>query len=193
MTDALSPADFTRTLSQARGGDPQAAAVLFPLVYAQLKRLAAGYLRGQAAGHTLQPTALVHESYLRLCDRDTPYADRAHFTAVAATAMRQILIDHARRAGAQKRGGAVRQVTLDDASAPGDAPLSPVDVLALDTALSRLAALHPRQARIVELHFFGGLTTEEVAAALQVSTRLIEKEWRSARAWIRGALADDPP
>ena len=107
MTDALSPADFTRTLSQARGGDPQAAAVLFPLVYAQLKRLAAGYLRGQAAGHTLQPTALVHESYLRLCDRDTPYADRAHFTAVAATAMRQILIDHARRAGTRRAADAM--------------------------------------------------------------------------------------
>jgi RNA polymerase sigma factor (TIGR02999 family) len=195
MRDAPPPslAEFARTLSQARSGDLQAAAVVFPLVYAELKRLAVGYLRNQPPGHILQPTALVHESYLRLCERTASYADRSHFTAVAATAMRQILIDYSRRHSARKRGGGARQVTLSDVGAgPSEQPLSPVDVLALDAALTRLAELSPRQARIVELQFFGGMTVDEVAEELQVSKSQVEREWRSARAWIRSALSEDP-
>lgn len=184
------PRDTTLTLSQARAGDPQAAAELFPLVYAQLRRLAAAYLARRAAGHTLQPTALVHEAFMRMCPGEAGFADRAHFIAVAATAMRQILIDHARRRGAQKRGGAQQRVTLDGQGLAGEEALSPVDVLALDAALTRLAALSPRQARVVELQFFGGLTVAEVAEVMAVSKSLVEKEWRRARAWIRGALAE---
>jgi RNA polymerase sigma factor (TIGR02999 family) len=186
------PADFSMTLSRAREGDPQAAAVIFPLVYDQLRRVAGSYLRDNASGHTLQPTALVHEAFLRLCQRDTPFNDRAHFIAVAATAMRQILIDHARRTGAQKRGGGAARVTLQDlpSSGSGEAALSPVDVLALDAALTRLAALSPRQARVIELQFFGGMTVDEVAEAMAVSKSLVEKEWRRARAWIRSELAE---
>lgn len=186
------PDDFSATLTRAREGDPQAAAVIFPLVYDQLRRVAGSYLRDNASGHTLQPTALVHEAFLRLCQRDTPFNDRAHFIAVAATAMRQILIDHARRTGAQKRGGGAARVTLEDvpSAGAGGAALSPVDVLALDAALTRLAALSPRQARVIELQFFGGMTVDEVAEAMAVSKSLVEKEWRRARAWIRSELAE---
>jgi RNA polymerase sigma factor (TIGR02999 family) len=185
--------DFSSTLSLARAGDPGAAAALFPVVYAQLRRMAGSYLRGRPGDQTLQPTALVHEAFLRMCHRETPFADRAHFIAVAATAMRQILIDRARRAAAKKRGEAPRRVTLEGRALSSGPPLCPVDVLALDAALRRLAELSPRQARIVELQFFGGMTTAEVAEVLGVSTSLVEKDWRRARAWIRSALAGADP
>jgi RNA polymerase sigma factor (TIGR02999 family) len=195
------PADFIATLSSARSGDARAAAELFPLVYDQLRRVASSYFRGKRASHTLQPTALVHEAFLRLAQSSAvPSQDRAHFIAVAATAMRQILIDHARRRGSQKRGGGLTRVTLDGRDVgPTDEALGAgsqdraIDVLALDAALSRLAALSPRQAQIIELQYFGGLTVAEVAEALGVSKSLIEKEWRRARAWIRSALASPGP
>lgn len=200
MSDAA-PDDFSEKLARARQGDERAAAALFPLVYDQLRRLAGGYFRNQSGGHTLQPTALVHEAFLRLCQREADSVnDRAHFVAVAATAMRQILIDHARRSNAGKRGGGQQRVTLELDRAVQEGAKDPIgdrgaealaiDVLALDAALTRLAALSPRQARIVELQFFGGLTVDEVAEALGVSKSLVEKDWRRARAWIRSALAE---
>src|SRR5581483_9330599 len=131
---------------------------------------------GQRSAHTLQPTALVHEAFLRLCQHPVAFADRAHFIAVAATAMRQILIDHARRAGAKKRTGGLHRVTLDSAPLASRSAPSPIDVLALDEALTRLAALSARQARIMELQLFGGMSVVEVAQALGVSKSLVEKE-----------------
>jgi RNA polymerase sigma factor (TIGR02999 family) len=182
-------------LISASTGDDQAAAALFPLVYDQLRRVAGKYFRSPAAGPTLQPTALVHEAFLRLAQKEPAcWKDRAHFLAIAATAMRQILTDHARRRGAQKRGSAARPVTLDETVlADGSDESRPIDVLALDAALRSLEALSPRQARITELQYFGGLTVEEVAAALSVSKSLVEKEWRRARAFLRSRLSTEPP
>jgi RNA polymerase sigma-70 factor (ECF subfamily) len=164
-----------------------------PIVYAHLRKLAGSYFRGRNSLQTLQPTALVHEVFLRL-QREQPgkWKDRDHFIAVAATAMRQILVDHARKRHALKRGGGAR-VTLDtDVLGPQAGEARAVDVLAVAAALEQLAELSPRQARIVELQFFGGLTVEEVGRVLGVSTSLVEKEWRRARAWMQRALAHDP-
>ena len=185
------------TLALAGRGDEHAASALFPLVYAQLRRIAGSYFRGQNREHTLQPTALVHEAFLRLV-RKAPgcWNDRTHFLAVAAVAMRQILVEHARKRSAQKRGGHERRVPMQaiekalDDRAPGHAePLSLVDILALDAALSRLQTLAPRQARIIELQCFGGLTVEETASVLGVSKGLVEKDWRRARAFLRSAIS----
>lgn len=174
--------------STATPPEKPGAAALFPVVYDQLRRLAQGYLR--QAPHTLQPTALVHEVYLRVSRESAAPTDRSHFVAVAATAMRQILTDHARRKYARKRGGGAARVTLDgSALADGHGEGRAVDVLAVNDALERLAALSERQARIVELQFFGGLTVDEVAQVLEVSKSLVEKEWRRARAWIQSQLA----
>lgn len=177
----------TRTLARARGGDTDAVANLMPLVYAELRALAGRCLRSERAGHTLQPTALVHEAFLRLFDdRLVPSLDRAHFLGIAAVAMRRILVEHARARAANKRGGDAAQVTLDS----GIAALSgaSIDVLALEDALGRLAALDERQARVVELRFFGGLTIEEVADALAVSKRTVDSDWALARAWLHREL-----
>jgi len=161
---------------------------LLPIVYEELKRLAAAYLRRERAGYTLQPTALVHEAYLRLLkDRPDRWQNRAHFCAIAAHSMRQILIERARARGAQKRGGAPAQVTLDEALAAGG-PRS-VDLLALDAALERLAAMDPEQARLVELRFFGGLTIEETAEAMNISPATVKRHWLVARAWLARELA----
>jgi len=154
-------------------------------VYAHLRAVAGTYFRGRAANHTLQPTALVHEAWLRMAKSDSAPTDREHFMAVAARAMRQILVDHARRRGAQKRGGDRERISLT--GLPGDAP-GELDVLAVDAALTELAQLNERQARIVELRFFGGLTVPETADALDVSVATVEKDWRRARAWLYGKL-----
>jgi RNA polymerase sigma factor (TIGR02999 family) len=163
----------------------------FVRVYEQLRRMARGYLRGQVASHTLQPTALVHEAFLRMERQEEGWRDRNHFIAVAATAMRQILVDHARRRAASKRGGGRAQVTLGELAGGGVSDVA--DLLALDQILGRLAALSERQARIVELRCFGGLTVDEVADLLDISVSLAEKEWRRARAWVRRELAGDGP
>jgi RNA polymerase sigma factor (TIGR02999 family) len=161
-----------------------------PLVYDELKRLAASYMRRERTGQTLQATALVHEAYLRLAAaRDRPWTGRTHFLAIAAISMRQILVDRARRRGANKRGGTRERITLDesllsDASAGGT-----VDVVALDEALERLAALDPQQARIVELRYFGGLTVEETAEVVGVSPATVKRQWTVARAYLKRALA----
>jgi RNA polymerase sigma factor (TIGR02999 family) len=184
------PDEFAALLERARRGEAAAEQALFVRVYDHLRGIARNYLRGRGAGHTLQPTALVHEAFLRMVRRPGEWRDRNHFISVAAIAMRQILVDHARRRAAGKRGGGRAQVTLTDGvRAAEGADL--VDLLALDRALSRLAALSQRQARVVELRCFGGLTVDEVAEVLGISGSLAEKEWRRARAWVRRELAGD--
>ena len=158
-----------------------------PLVYAELRRLAAHYLKNERAGQTLQPTALVHEAYLKLLkDRPERWQNRAHFSAIAAHSMRQILIERARARGAQKRGGARQRVTLDDALVAGGE--RSIDLVALDQALDRLAALDPEQARLVELRFFGGLTVEETAEAMDISPATVKRHWTVACAWLAREL-----
>lgn len=159
-----------------------------PIVYQELRRLAGRYLAHETPGQTLQPTALVHEAYLRLArQRRAPWQDRAHFFRVAAKMMRRVLVDHYRGRHAQKRGDGVARITLvDDLASAG--PQS-VDLLELDAALERLAALDPQQATIVELRFFAGLTVEETAAALGISTPTVKRHWALARAWLLLALS----
>ena len=164
---------------------------IVPVVYEELRSLAASLLRGQRAGHTLQPTALVHEAYVRLFGRrpeGDPWASRHHFFAVAAKAMRQILVNHAEARAAQKRGGAWHRVTLSAVDTPASA--LDVDLVALNEALERLERLDPRQCRIVELRFFGGMTVEETADALGISPRTVKLDWRMARAWLHERLDD---
>ncbi|MFO0872928.1 MAG: sigma-70 family RNA polymerase sigma factor [Phycisphaerales bacterium] len=192
--------DTTRLLVGMRQGDAGASQHLLELVYGQLRALAGSFFRNQPGDHTLQPTALVHEVWMRMADQSSlELRDRAHFFAVAATAMRQILIDHARRRGAEKRGGKVERVAIGTSFEPAAkgstladgraAPATALDVLALDEALRRLAAIDPRQARVVELRFFGGLGMEEVAETLDVSKRTAELDWTMARAWLSRELA----
>jgi RNA polymerase sigma-70 factor (ECF subfamily) len=163
---------------------------LLPLVYAELRRIAARQLGKERVGHSLQPTALVHEVYLRLVDqRRVDWQDRAHFFGVSAQMMRRILVDHARRHGASKRGSGVQCVALDDAH--GVAAANEIPVLALDHALSRLESLDPKLARVVELRAFGGLTIEETAHVLDVSTSTAKREWRTAKAWLNRELGSE--
>jgi RNA polymerase sigma factor (TIGR02999 family) len=174
------------------GDERQSLDSLLPLVYQELRRLAASYLRRERPGQTLQPTALVHEAYLRLLkDRPDRWQNRAHFCAIAAHSMRQILIERARARGALKRGGAQPRVTLDEALvAGGDRS---IDLVALDEALERLAAIDPGQARLVELRFFGGLTVEETAEAMEISPATVKRHWAVARAWLARELEGKPP
>ena len=188
--------DVTTLLEAWGRGDEAALNELFPLVYGELHHLAGRYMRAQPRGHTLQATALVHEAYLRLVDRrSVRWEGRAHFLAVAARAMRSVLVDHARRRRAAKRGGAERggaewRLTLGAAGeVAGQEGEADVDVLALDAALTRLAALDPRQARVVELRYFGGLSIEEAARALGVSHATVEREWKTARLWLKRELS----
>ncbi len=179
--------DVTRLLGAMAKGDRGAVDQLLPLVYGELRALAARAMNGQAAGHTLQATALVHEAYLRLMPpRDAAWQDRAHFLRVAAKAMRCVLIDHARARGAGKRGGGRRGVPLDEGAALGAE--SSTDVLAIDEALGRLAAFDAAKAEIVELRFFGGLGVEEAARVAGVSPATVKREWRLARAWLHREL-----
>jgi len=174
--------DLTELVAQARGGDSAASHRMIELVHRELHGLAAHMMKGEWQGHTLQPTALVNEACLRLFDQKAEWADRRHFLAVAGTVMRRVLADHARRKGASKRGAGWQRVTLDGQLSPiAD---ETIDLLALDAALENLSALHERQARIVELRFFAGMTVEEVAGELGVSRSTAEAEWRGARAWL---------
>ena len=168
-------------------GDRQSLDSLLPIVYQELRRLAAAYLRRERPGQTLQPTALVHEAYLRLLkDRPDRWQNRAHFCAIAAHSMRQILIERARARGAQTRGGAQPRVTLDEGLVAGGE--RSFDLVALDEALERLVAMDPEQARLVELRFFGGLTVEETADAMQISPATVKRHWAVARAWLAREL-----
>jgi RNA polymerase sigma factor (TIGR02999 family) len=173
-------------MATGRQPDPEVG-VLLPLVYDELRRLAAAYLRRERPGQTLQPTALVHEAYLRLLkDKPGRWQNRAHFCAIAAHSMRQILIERARARGALKRGGIQARVTLDDGLLPSDSPA--IDVLAIDEALHRLEAIDAEQARLVELRFFGGLTIEETAEAMNISAATVKRHWTMARAWLAREL-----
>jgi RNA polymerase sigma factor (TIGR02999 family) len=179
-------------LAELNRGNRSAAERLFPMVYQELRALAGGYLRRQRRDHTLQPTALVHEAFLRMVDQTNPqYNDRAHFLAVAATAMRQILINHALKRNALKRGGNRQRVGIDTLPASAHDDRSIVDVLALDEALKRLATVDQRKAKVVEGRFFGGLTMEEIALVLGVSLTTVEGDWRMARAWLSRELSEE--
>jgi len=178
---------ITRLLHEWRSGDREALDRLTPLVYGELKRLAGRLFRSESPGHTLQPTALVNEAYLRLVDQKrVAWQSRAHFLAVAARVMRRVLIDYARRRRASKRGGEAVRVTLDDFAAPSVS--SPLDLLVLDEALAELAALDARQARIVEMRAFGGLSVEETAEVLDVSPATVKRDWSFAQAWLERRL-----
>jgi RNA polymerase sigma factor (TIGR02999 family) len=180
----------TALLADWSRGDATALEQLMPLVYDELRRVAARQLRGERVNHTLQPTALVHEVYLRLVDqRQVSWQDRAHFLGVAARTMRRLLVDHARRHNARKRGNSVQCVSIDDAK---DVAVSQeVPLLALDHALDRLAAVDPELARIVELRAFGGLTIDEAAHVLNVSPSTAKRDWRTAKAWLNRELGAD--
>jgi RNA polymerase sigma factor (TIGR02999 family) len=185
------PAPVTELLARAGAGDAAASAALLPLVYAELRSLAARVMDGERAEHTLQPTALVHEAWLRLfATQLPPLADRAHFARLAARAMRHVLVDHARARRREKRGGgAERRVLLDDVLDEVERSGS-LDVIALHEALERLAAQDEQAARIVEVRFFGGLTIAEAAAALGVSTPTVERGWSVARLWLARELGE---
>ncbi len=180
--------EITRWLIAWSEGQRDALDHLAPLVYDDLRRLASGYMRGEPADHPLQPTALVHEAYLRLIDQDkVKWRNRAHFYGVAASMMRRILVDDARSRRADKRGGGWERVTLDEELTPA-APRD-VDVLALNRALERLAAFDPQQEKIVELRYFGGLTIEETAEVIGISSATVVREWTIAKAWLRADLS----
>jgi RNA polymerase sigma-70 factor, ECF subfamily len=173
----------TEVLNAWSRGEPGALEQLVPLVYRDLRRQAAAQLRREGPGHTLQPTALVHELFVRLSAQSRfRFEDRAHFLAVCSSLMRRLLIDHARRRLRQKRGGTLLRVELS--FEPEAAARQDLDLIALDRALDELQALDPEQARLVELRFFAGLSTEEAATALGVSARTVKRDWRSARAWL---------
>jgi RNA polymerase sigma factor (TIGR02999 family) len=178
--------DITRLLKRWTDGDENAFGELMPIVYAELRKLARHHMRQERSNHTLQPTALVHEAFLRLNAHESGFADRVHFYAAAAHAMRRVLVDHAREQQALKRGGAMRPVTLDD-DAVGAVDLR-FDLLALHDALDRLAQIAPEKATVVELRYFGGMSVEETAEYLGISPATVKRHWSFARAWLFRAL-----
>ena len=187
--DSNEPSEVTQLLHHVEAGDRSAVDRLFAAVYQELRNLAGQFFRREPEGITLQPTALVHEAYVKLVDQaGVDWHGRTHFFAVAAQAMRRILVDHARRRGAAKRGGRGKRVLLDDDPLPAIAPND--DLLAVDEALAKLAELDPRQAQLVELRFFGGLSVDEAAEVLGISKRSAEREWTMARAWLRRELSE---
>lgn len=193
MTEAdptpLSPAssDATEQLAAVAAGELGAAEALMPLVYDELRALAAAFLRHERPDHTLEPTAVVNEAFLRLIDqRKTDWKSRAHFIAVGASMIRRVLIDHARATNAAKRGGSWSRITLDRPLGKG---VDHVEILALNEAMQKLEAADPRQARVVELRFFGGLNSSEVAHVMGVSKRTVESDWAMAKAWLRRELS----
>jgi RNA polymerase sigma factor (TIGR02999 family) len=181
--------DPTKLLSRASAGDSKAVSQLMPLVYDELRRLAASYLRRERPGQTLQATALVNEAYIRLIgEKAHNWQNRTHFLAIAALSMRQILVQRARARNAAKRGGDPQRITLDEQLLPASQGTGEVDLVALDTALEKLAALNDRQAKIVELRYFGGLSVEEAATALGISPATVKRDWTLARAWLKKEL-----
>jgi RNA polymerase sigma factor (TIGR02999 family) len=184
--------EVTRLLREWSAGDRNALERLLPLVYDELRRCAGAYLRRERAGHTLQPTALVHEAYLKLVGGETvAWKDRAHFFGVAARAMRQVLVDHARARNTAKRGEGQVLVALEAASGAATPPRN-LDLLDLDRALSKLAGLDERQSRLVELRLFAGLTIEESAEVLRVSHATVSREWKHAEAWLQREMTGVP-
>lgn len=185
---ARSSKEISEMLLEWSNGHQEVLEELMPLVYDELRRLAAHHLRRERPDHTLQPTALVHEAYLKLVDQtQVRCQSRAHFFGIAANLMRQILVNHALAHRATKRGGTAIKLTLEEAV--GVSKEEGVDLVALDQALSRLAALDPQQSQVVELRFFGGLSLEETAQVLGVSTKTVQRIWLAARAWLRKEIA----
>jgi len=188
---AMPQKDITTLLVDWRNGDQDALSELTPLVYSRLRQLAAAQLRREKPGHTLQSTALVHEAYLKLIDQTrVQWHDRNHFFAIAAQIIRRVLVNHARKRGSSKRGGGRTLLSLNESVAAQNA--EDVDLLALDDALDNLARLDPQQARIIELRFFAGLTIEETAEVMGISTSTVNRDWTLARAWLKRALTTAP-
>ena len=187
MTDE--PARLTRLLRDWQRGDADAGAALASAVHDELRRVAAARLRLERDNHTLQPTALVNEAWLRLVDQRVDWQGRGHFFALAAQAMRRILVDHARRRCSNKRGGNAPVASVDDLEELLPSPMPDERLLAMDEALTRLADIDPRQARVVELRFFAGLSVADTAAALDISPTTVKREWATARAWLFDAIA----
>lgn len=192
MLEAMTePDSVTELLLRADAGDAEALAAVLPLVYEHMRELAHRQLQREKPGHTMLTTDLVHEAYVRLVDQTrVRWTGRSHFMAVAATAMRRILVDHARSLHSLKRGGGMRRVPIESVDMP--APARPELVLALDEALHRLRELDPRQARIVECRFFGGMTEEETAEALGIGLRTAKRDWARARSWLYDQIHPDP-
>jgi RNA polymerase sigma-70 factor, ECF subfamily len=187
-----SPKDLTRLLVDWSKGDPQALGQLMPIVYDELRSLAGRYLRRERSDHTLQPTALVNEAYLRLIDQHSVrWQNRAHFFGVAAQMMRRILVDHAKGHRREKRGGGARKVSLDEAIELTDQRAD--GLVALDEALTALAQFDERKSRVVELRYFGGLSVEETAEILQVSVNTILRDWKLAKAWLYNQIKKNGP
>jgi len=185
------PGEVTELLLQWNDGNEEARAALIPLVYRELRRQAGRMLASERRDHTLQPTVLIHEAYQKLVDqRRVQWQNRTHFFAVSAGLMRRILVDHARRRGALRRGGDVEKVRLEEVDV-GAAARHEVDVIAVDGALSELATVDPDQARIVELRFFGGLSVLETAEVMGISRATVHRDWAMARAWLHRRLKDD--
>ncbi len=184
------PGSITELLRASESGDRRDLDALMAAIYADLRRLAENHLRGERDDHTLQPTALVHEAYLKLIDqRSTDWKDRAHFFAIASQIIRRILVDHARQKHAVKRGAKLQRVSLQHAEI--NLPHTDVDLCALDDALVELNELSARQAKVVEMRFFGGLTLEEIATSLGVGRRSVDRDWAAAKAWLYFRLSAD--
>jgi RNA polymerase sigma-70 factor (ECF subfamily) len=184
-----SEGQVTRLLHASNDGDRAAEEELISLVYGELRRRAAAYLRIERADHTLQPTALVHEAYLKMVGQETDWQNRAHFFGVAAQQMRRILVDHARKRQASKRAGSEHGITFDDALAV--TAKQPQGLIAVDEALEGFAAEYPRHARVVELRFFGGYTEDEIARMLAVSPETVKRDWRFAKTWLNRAIRQE--
>lgn len=176
----------TQLLVRWKAGDRAALDAIMPMVESELRRLAANFLRGERSNHTLQPTALVNELWLRISDREMNCENRSHFIAIAATSMRHILVEHARRKGAQKRGPAMRRADITDAGIFADERSA--DLIAIDDGMRDLEKFNPRQARVVELHYFGGLTFEEVADVVEIARSTVIRDLRMAQVWLRQYL-----
>ncbi len=188
----MDPTSITRILEQITSGDDHAVDELLPVLYVELKKLAHHHLARERADHTLQPTALVHEAYLKMAGQDAvAWQNKAHFMALASKAMRRVLVDHARGRAAQKRGGDAQRITLDEAVTPKTMPRT-MDLLALDQSLTRLGQKHPEKASLVEMRFFGGLKEMEIAAVLGVTSRTVARYWKFAQAWLYRDLSINP-
>lgn len=187
--DQQEPGDITQMLLELTGDNRKAVDEILPLIYPELRKLAGTYLKKERENHTLQPTALVHEAYLKMIDQDrVKWQNRAHFFGIAARAMRRILMDHARKHKAGKRGGAGENISLEENFIPLKREAS-AEFLALDEALDNLAKLDEMKARIVELRYFGGLSVEETAEVLNVSEITVKRHWRMAKAWLYGQIS----
>lgn len=185
--------EITQLLVAYNKGDHQALDRVFPLVYNELRRLASGYLRREREDHTLQPTALVHEAYLRLLGQDVEWQNRAHFLGIAAQMMRRILVDHARQHQAEKRGSGGVKIALDDADAINLSAERAADLIALDDALTALAEFDPQKSRMVELRYFAGLSVKETAQVLGISIATFVRQWKTTRAWLYREITKESP